>query len=187
MTGRLRKPDAVRHVYWPADGAICGKVCQGVVMWESFIPDVVVALIGAVFTVMIALITYVMKIRVDEKRAIQSLIGELHRRRAIAEGPEPVISGAEQSPDFARANASVASMRTEIRATRDRVRQVDSLQAPLSEMTRSCNRYLELSAAYPDHYAEYLGDLRRELSPQVRRLAALRRGVVAQEPGGGAF
>lgn len=54
-------------------------------------------------------------------------------------------------------------------------------------MARSCNRYLELSAAYPDHYAEYLGDLRRELSPQVRRLAALRRGVVPQEPGGGAF
>ena len=101
-------------------------------MWESFIPDVVVAIIGAVFTVMIALITYVLSVRLNEKRAIQSLISELHRRRAIAEGPEPVIPGAEQSADFARANASVASMRTEIRATRDRVRQVDSLQAPLS-------------------------------------------------------
>ncbi|MCK8476027.1 MULTISPECIES: hypothetical protein [Microbacterium] len=156
-------------------------------MWESFIPDVVVAIIGAVFTVLIALITYVLKVRLDEKRAIQSLISELHRRRAIAEGPEPVIPGAEQSADFARANASVASMRTEIRATRDRVRQLDSLQAPLSEMTRSCNRYLELSAAYPDHYAVYLGNLRRELTPQVAQLAASRRGIVAHDPGGGAF
>lgn len=107
--------------------------------------------------------------------------------RAVAEGPEPVIPGAEQSADFARANASVASIRTEIRTTRDRVRQVDSLQAPLSEMTRSCNRYLELSAAYPGHYAVYLGNLRRELTPQVAQVAASLRGIVAHEPGGGAF
>lgn len=156
-------------------------------MWESFIPDLVVAFIGALLTVLIALVTYVLKIRLDEKRAIQSLIGELHRRRAIAEGPEPVIRGAGELPDFARANASVASMRAEIRSTRDRVRQLDSLQVPLSEMTRACNRYLEFSAASPDFYAGYLGDLRRELAPLVSRLAGTRRGIVAYPPGGGAF
>jgi len=156
-------------------------------MWDSFIPDVLVACIGALLTVFIALATYLLKIRLDEKRAIQSLIGELHRRRAIAEGPEPVIPGAEQLADFARANASVSSMRSEIRATRDRVRQVESLQVPLSQMTRACNRYLELSAASPDFYAVYLGDLRRELSPLIERLATERRGVVALEPGAGAF
>jgi hypothetical protein len=156
-------------------------------MWESFFPDLVVAFIGALLTVLIALVTYVLKIRLDEKRAIQSLIGELHRRRAIAEGPEPVIHGAEERPDFARANASVASMRTDIRSTRDRVRQVDSLQVPLSEMTRACNRYLEFSAASPAFYAVYLGDLRRELTPLVTQLAGARKGIVAHPPGGGAF
>ncbi|MEA1264078.1 MULTISPECIES: hypothetical protein [unclassified Microbacterium] len=156
-------------------------------MWDSFFPDVVVAFVGALLTVLIALVTYMLKIRLDEKRAIQSLIDELHRRRAIAEGPEPVIRGAEELPDFVRANASVVSMRTEIRSTRDRVRQVDSLQGPLSEMTRACNRYLELSAASPDFYARYLGDLRRELTPLVSQLAGSRRGIVAHQPGGGAF
>lgn len=156
-------------------------------MWESFFPDLLVAIVGALLTVLIALVTYLLKIRLDEKRAIQSLIGELHRRRAIAEGAEPIIRDAEQLADFDRANLSVASMRAEIRSTRDRVRQLESLQGPLSEMTRSCNLYLERSAASPDHYAIYLGDLRRELSPLVSRLAASRRGVVAHEPGGGAF
>lgn len=156
-------------------------------MWDSFLPDLLVAFVGALLTVAIALGTYLLKVRLDEKRAIQSLINEVHRRRSLAEGPEPTLPGALQSGDYARANASIATIRDEIRSTRDRVRQVDNLQDPLSKMTRACNRYLELSASHPDGYAIYLGDLRRELTPLVQALASKRRGVTALEPGGGAF
>src|SRR5690606_33667960 len=83
------------------------------------------------------------------------------------------------------ANASIVSIRREIRSTRDRVRQVDAIQSHLSAMTRSCNRYLELSDASPDRYAMYLGDLRRELTPIVERLARTHRGIANQKPGGG--
>ncbi|MEN0022219.1 MAG: hypothetical protein AAGC61_02980 [Microbacterium sp.] len=156
-------------------------------MWDSFLPDLLVALIAAVFTVVIALVTYLLKVRLDEKRAIQSLINELHRRRALAPGPEPFIRGAAQSEDYLRANTSISTIRTEIRSTRDRVRQIERVQAPLSAMTRACNRYLELSAAIPDTYAVYLGDLRRELTPQIEELANTQRGIVAHQPGMGAF
>ena len=156
-------------------------------MWDTFWPDVLVAVIGAAFTVLIALITYLLRLRLEEKRALESLIGELHRRRALAPGPEPIISAAASSADFARANASVSAMRDEIRRTRDRVRQVDSLQLPLSNMTRACNRYLEMSAASPPHYALLLGRLREELAKGVNDLTRARRGVTSLEPGGGAF
>ena len=156
-------------------------------MWDTFLPDLLVAIIGAVLTVVIALATYLLKIRLDEKRAIQSLTNEMHRRRALTAGSEPMIRGAAESEDFLRANSSIATIRTEVRSTRDRVRQIESMQDPLSGMTRACNRYLELSSARPDAYAIYLGDLRRELTPLVQKLASRRRGVVAHEPGGGAF
>lgn len=156
-------------------------------MWDTFIPDLLVALVGAVLTVLIAFVTYKVNARVDETKALNSLIEELHRRRALAPGDDQPIPGAAQSDDFVRANASVLSMREEIRTTRDRVRQLQLAQLPLSEMTRACNRYLEMSAIAPERYARLLGELRKDLDRQVRALAATRRRVPHLVPGDGAF
>lgn len=160
-------------------------LCHCFIMWDSFLPDLVVALFGAVLTVAIAVATYGVKIRLDEKRAIQSLINELHRRRALRPAVEGMVAGATDSDDFVRVTSSITSIRDEIRRTRDRVRQVDRLQDPLSEMTRACNRYLTLSAARPDAYVIYVGDLRRTLTSSIQELARRQGGVVALEPGVG--
>ncbi|WP_311260491.1 hypothetical protein [Microbacterium sp. WCS2018Hpa-9] len=154
-------------------------------MWDSFWPDLVVALVGALLTVATAVVTYGLKIHLDEKRAIRSLINELHRRRALRPANERVVVGAAGSDDYVRVNSSIASIRDEIRRTRDRVRQVDRLQRPLSDMTRACNQYLTLSAATPDAYVVLVGDLRRALTSSVQELAQRRRGVIALEPGVG--
>jgi hypothetical protein len=98
-----------------------------------------------------------------------------------------IVPSAEGSPDFTRANASILSIRDEIRRTRDRVPQSESRQLPLTNMTRACNRYLELSAVSPSHYAILLGELREELFANVRQLVAIRSGLVVQEPGAGAY
>jgi hypothetical protein len=156
-------------------------------MWQTFVPDLVVAFIGATLTVLIAFMTYLLRLRLEEKRALQSLINELHRRRALVPGSKPLIPDAELTDDYKRANASVLSIRDEIRRTRDLVRQVDSRQLPLSNMTRACNRYLEFSAVSPSTYAILLGELQRELSEGVRVLAQARPDVVALEPGAGAL
>lgn len=155
-------------------------------MWLTFWPDVLVAVIGAVLTVAIAFSTYLLRLRLQEKRALQSLINQLHRRRAFA-GRAVVIRGARDSDDFKRASSSVSNVRDEIRRTRDDVRRLDDLQRPLSDMTRACNRFLELSDAMPDHYAIQLSDLRQELFASITELARVRSSVRALEPGGGAF
>lgn len=156
-------------------------------MWQTFVPDVLVAIIGAALTVLIAFATYLLRLRLEEKRALQSLINELHRRRALVPGPERIIPNAAEIGDFQWANASILSVRDEIRRTRDRVRQVDSRLIPLSAMTRACNRYLEQSAAAPPHYVLFLAALKHELEENVRALARARRGLKPLEPGSGAF
>lgn len=160
-------------------------------MWQTFGPDVLVAVIGALLTalltVLIAFATFLLRLRLEELRAVQSLVSELHRRRALTPGPEVVIPGAAERKSLAEANASVLSIRDEVRRTRDRVRQVDSRQVPLSRMTAACNRYLEISSAAPDSYAILLGELSRELDVGVRELVSARSGTRYLQPGAGAF
>lgn len=155
-------------------------------MWMTFWPDVLVACIGAVLTVGIAFATYKLNERREELRSLNSLVGELHRRRALA-GQAVVIEGARDNPDFMRANSSILSIRDDIRRTRDNVRQILPIQEPLSRMSRACNYYLEVSEADPDEYANLLVGLQRDLHRAVQDIVASRRGVDSLEPGAGAF
>jgi uncharacterized protein with PhoU and TrkA domain len=157
-------------------------------MWETFGPDVLVALIGAALTVAIAFATYVLNERRREWQALRSLVDELHHRRALTliDSVRPVPH-ADELDDFLHVNASVLSIREEIRRTRDSVTLNSDLQRALGLMTRACNRYLETTAARPEQYLYSLSELRRELSEGVHALAATRRTVKVREPGDGAF
>jgi hypothetical protein len=161
-------------------------------MWETFWPDIVVAVVGAVLgsvlTVGIALATYFITIRHRENQALNALIKELHERRAVA----PIASlreipDAAELDDFNRANRSVISMRDEISRTRQLVGQSPEVQQPLSEMKRACNRFLDRASAAPQRYWFLLDELRRELSEGVHRLTSARKQLPRLEPGGGAF
>lgn len=161
-------------------------------MWGSFWPQLWVEFVGAFFgavaTVAIAYATFLLSRRHRETQALNSLIGYLNHRRALA----PIenlqrIPNAEQSGDFARASSSVLAMRDEMHRARNEVRPVEGLQTPLAEMIRACNQYLEISASNPDDYWFHLMRLRSELSRGVSALAQEKRKVSALEPGGGAF
>jgi len=156
-------------------------------MWDTFWPDVLVAIIGAALTVFIALATYLVRARIEENRALQSLVNELHRRRALAPGADVPIPGAASLDDYLRANASILSIKDEIRLVRDRVRDAEKLQEPLASMTRACNHYLEASSRYPERYAILLNELRAKVAKQVIALSRLRRAVRPLVPGDGAF
>jgi hypothetical protein len=113
-------------------------------MWESFWPDIVVAVVGAVIgsvlTVGIAVATYFITIRHRENQALNALVRELHERRAIAPIASPrEIPGAAELDDYDRANRSVVSMRDEISRTRELVGQSPEVQLSLSEMKRTWN------------------------------------------------
>jgi len=154
-------------------------------MWDTFLPDLVVALVGAVLTVAIAYSTFLLSVRRNERLALNSLVVELHHRRALS-GRGVVIPGAARSRDYERANLSVLSMREEIRTARDRVRS-QLLHQALQRMTRACNRYLERAEWDADRYAILLVELRRDLTAEVDALRRARRGLQSFEPGAGAF
>jgi type II secretory pathway component PulJ len=161
-------------------------------MWTTFFPDVIVAVVGAVIgsilTVLIAYFTFVVSRVHRETQALNSLIAEIHQRRALAYIDNPrVVPRAEQNVDYLHANASILGIKDEVRRARDQLRPRFSLQSPLVEMTRSCNRYLELSASNPDRYWFHLMELRESLMAQIETLARTKRSISVREPGGGAF
>ncbi|MGZ0713115.1 hypothetical protein ACWPKO_32745 (plasmid) [Coraliomargarita sp. W4R53] len=126
--------------------------------------------------------------RNTETQAINSLIGELHRRRALAPAPNITpVRRADRKVDYRQAGMSVIAIRQEIRATRDAVRFLPKLQAPLAAMTRACNDYLENSTRSPNLYLCLLAQLSAELGGNVQALAAARRGVEMLVPGDGAL
>jgi hypothetical protein len=97
-----------------------------------------------------------------------------------------VIPGARATEDYARVNRSVISARNEIRQARRGVRFDAKLRAPLKRMTQACNEYLDAAEWEPDRYAIHVVELRAALTDEIRRIAAVRRGVHVLEPGGGA-
>lgn len=163
------------------------KICQAVRMWDTFFADLIVALVGAGLTVAIALFTYLGRINLEERRALQLLINDLHGRRALTADPASRVPFASVRRPYKYANASVLALRDEVKATRTKVRQRERLRTPLNKMIQACNRYLELSEFSPGRYPLHLSELQRSLSLQVETLAKARRGLAALEPGGGAF
>ena len=155
-------------------------------MWMAFWLDVLVAAIGALLTVAIAFGTYILNLRQNERRALTSLVHELHRRRVFA-GRAVTKPGARETEDYSRCNASILSVKDEIRHARDSVREIPALQEALSAMTKACNSYLEMAERDPDSYAIELARLREGLYVRTRELANMRRGVPDLEPGGGAY
>lgn len=151
-------------------------------MWVTFWPDVLVAVIGAFLTVAIAFATYSLSVRRTELLALQSLISDLAHRRAFSGAPG-IIQGAVATADYTRANASVLAARDEIRQARRQVRQLPSLQRPLTRMVRACNIYLEGAEVDPDSYATGLVELRDQLDEELRKLACQRRGISVTTPG----
>ena len=157
-------------------------------MWETFVPDLIVTVIGAALTVAIAAVTFVLSRRYRETQALNLLVQELHHRRALARIDALMeIQNAEQSDDFARVNASVLSIKEAIREARGLSRPVPGVQVPLSGMTSACNRYLELASRRPSRYWFFLTELRAEITAQVRELSRMNRRVAELEPGAGSL
>lgn len=161
-------------------------------MWNTFWPDFWIAIIGAVvgsgLTVGIALITYRLQRRSNEKHSLRMLVDEVHRRRAFAViANVRDVPGAQELDDFHNVNASVLDLRDRIRLAREQTRPESGAQKPLSDMTRACNRYLHATARQPDRYLHDLMSLRNNLWQSIQEIAAEVRGVPALESAGAAY
>lgn len=161
-------------------------------MWNTFLPDLLVALVGAIigsiFTVGIALATYVISRRRRERGALRGLIVEMHRRRALVPVESVrVVPNAAALDDYRRVSLSILAIRKDIRVTRTAIRPELSVQRQLSDMTSACNRYLEASQRDPDHYWFALMELRNALVSTIGEIAAATPSVEALAPGAAAF
>jgi hypothetical protein len=157
-------------------------------MWNTFIPDLLVALLGSLVTVAIAYMTFSIQRRRQEHQAIRGLINDIHRRRALTViGVVRRIRRAKRLPDFHRATASVLDLRDRVRETRNAVRADSIYQNTLTNMTRSCNRYLEATGQSANDYYFELAKLRADLLTAVQTLAKGTRSISYLEPGAGAY
>lgn len=156
-------------------------------MWTTFWPDVLVALVGAVITVAIALATYLCGRHVSGTHALTALVDELHHRRALRVRDTSRLRLAAELDDFKWAGQSVLAMKGDIRVARHANLHSSKASESLAKMTKACNFYLELSHEDPENYRKLLEDLRRALSKCVQELADGRRGVDYVDPGAGAF
>lgn len=158
-------------------------------MSSTFLSDLLVTVIGTalgtLFTVAVAVVTYVVKLRGNELSALNELILELSHRRAFA-GDAVRIANVDEG-DYSRCNASVLSAREDVRRARGQVRMKPSLRDPLARMTGACNAYLEAAAWDPGSYAIELVRLRDKLHEEIRELGRQRSDVVVLRPGEQAF
>lgn len=156
-------------------------------MWNSFWPDLIIALIGALFTVAIAYGTYCFEQRRTELGALRELINDIHHRRSVADFHPKVVPDARDLPDFQWAGMSVVEIKDIAKRTKNHARPDSKVQATLSSMVSACNRYLEESEISPDCYQYLLGSLRTELTECMAQIAHNRKGIEGLEAGGAAY
>lgn len=156
--------------------------------WDTFWPDLLVAVLSALIAVGVALASYLIGVYRRERHALQALIKELHERRALnVDGIDRPRFGARRRSEFYRINDSILAVREEINRTRHLVREAPKIQGPLRSMRLACNQYLERSERDPNSYIWLAGQLQCELTKAVVALTTARHRLLYMEPGKGAF
>lgn len=155
-------------------------------MWETFWPDVLVAVIGAAFTVAIAYGTFLIQQGRSERQLLNNLISDLHHRRALRETAPRDVPGARGLEDYDRTSLSVVDIRDHIRATREHLPANSGVHGLLSAMHSACNLHLHHSSRDPDRYQFHLMDLRSDLEVGVTEISRQVRQVKALPPGSAA-
>lgn len=157
------------------------------VMWETFWPDVLVAVLGSMLTVAIAYATYWIQRRRAERQLLNNLVNDLSHRRALRQITPRAVKGANGLEDYDRTSQSVIDMRDQIRSTREHLPPESRAHGLLSAMHSACNRHLHLSSRNPDKYQFYLMDLRKELELEIREISQRVRKIDTLPPGSSAY
>lgn len=152
-------------------------------MWDTFLPDVLVTVIGSALTVSIAYGTFLLQQRRTEKQVLTNLIHDLHHRRALRAFAARHVQGASESDDFRRTSASVLEVREQIRTARNSLPPRSQASSFLSKMLVACNRHLSKSARDPGEYQSHLMVLHTTLAAEIGEICTKIRGLKPLEPG----
>lgn len=152
-------------------------------MWETFWPDVLVAVISAALTVTIAYIAFRLEQGRNERQLLNNLVRDLHHRRALKKIDPYELRDAEQNNDYKWTNKSILDLRDQIRVTREKLPPSSKAHDSLSKMYVACSRHLHEGPLNPDHYQFHLMELRPKLEREVRDICQRVKGVDLLLPG----
>ncbi|CAN5508379.1 hypothetical protein BH09ACT4_BH09ACT4_03000 [soil metagenome] len=137
---------------------------------SNFFADLIVAGVGALATVALALLTFLVGRSIAKTRALNLLVMDINERRAFVAKPERVRGGKDLD-DQKWATESVLKCRDEISRTRRDYGFGRRVHRALDAMRRSCNHYLENTGGDPDGYRIHLTQLRLDLNAGIDDLA----------------
>jgi hypothetical protein len=152
-------------------------------MWGTFWSDILVAALGAMLTVAIALITYRVQQRRSNEQLVRNLADDLAMRRAFMP-----ISPFVTSPvgvDADRCRKSIQSAQSQISLIRDQIAPNHRLRALLQEMVAWAREFKSLNEADPERWQFALMEVRGELVARLRaieRVMGLKSGTLP-DPG----
>jgi len=152
-------------------------------MWLTFWPDVLVAVIGSVLTVAIALITYRVQQRRSNVQLVRNLADDLAMRRAFMPISPSVSSPVGDDPD--RCRKSVQSAQLQIGLIRDQITPNHRLRELLQEMVAWTREFKSLNEDAPERWQFNLMEVRGELVLRLRdieRVMRVRSGALP-DPG----
>ena len=137
--------------------------------WSSFIPDLVIAVIGAALAVSVALWTYFRQLRLKNLQAVRNLADDLSMRRAFV----PVAPVEGLGGDAERCFLSVQAAQQRIAQIRDEIAPDHELRAELQQLVLACVVYKSRVEVEPQRWLFALMSLRGELVTGLHRIEEL--------------
>jgi hypothetical protein len=138
--------------------------------WSSFIPDVLVAVIGSGLAVSVAIATFFHQQRDKNRQLVRNLADDLASRRAFEViAPQEGLGGDEQE----RCRRSIEKAKSGIASIRDQIAPNSALRDELQEMVLACVDYKDRVEYDPELWQFSLMELREDLARSLRTLATL--------------
>jgi hypothetical protein len=140
--------------------------------WSSFVPDVIVTVIGSGLAVSVALATYFHQQRDKNRQLVRNLADDLASRRAFEViAPQEGLGGDDQE----RCRRSVQKAASGIASVRDQIAPDGELRDQLQEMVFACVDYKDRVEHDPELWQFSLMELREDLVRSLAKLETLAR------------
>jgi hypothetical protein len=182
--GSLRLSDRIHH---EQVGVRASVVAPTITFMSPLISQILVAAVGSFLGAAGAVVAAIVLRQRDERRqetsALKGLLVDIYFRRALV-----AASARFDRNEFDRATRSILDLRAEVRSVRGKLRPKSPAFDLLSELTRLCNGYLELTDRKPKAYLSELAYLRVAFAPIAEDInVRFHCGLADATPGSGAL
>jgi len=138
--------------------------------WSSFIPDVIVTLIGSGLAVTVAVATFFHQQREKNRQLVRNLADDLASRRAFENvDPQEDLDGHDR--EYCR--RSIRKAEAALARIRDQIAPNSGLRDELQKMVLACVHYKDRAESDPERWQFSLMELREDLVRSLDKLETL--------------